>query len=93
MTQKKHRISPEDIDLKGLKQRFKEQGDLNYLNRLKPLIGNSSKICTKCAGRCIICAVIFPKTKADKVNTCPCDLYLKKDVVHVVQYLLLNLKI
>jgi len=96
VTQKKHRISPEDIDLGKLRQTlldtFPENTLKHILRQRKLRIARDERICGWCVGRCKFCAIIFLEATGPN-NHCPCDVYLKKDVVHVVQYFLLNLKI
>ena len=91
MTQKKYKISPEDIDLKQVAQKLKEKYSSSFLKKTKQYLKRGSYLCGKCIGACTICAIIFPK--AFRSPRCPCSVYLQKDVAHVVKYLLLNLKI
>lgn len=92
MTQKKHRISPEDIDIKGLQRRLTKEVRPDILERTKAHIGDGKNACGKCPPSCKPCSIVFPKATGLSPN-CPCEIYLKKDVAHVVEYLLLNLKI
>lgn len=96
MTQKKHRISPEDIDLKELRKRLKKKQLISQARYEKKRLKNNSAVnltvCGTCVGWCNICLTIFPKGKGRNC-CCPCAVYIQKDVAHVVKYLLLNLKI
>ena len=91
MIQKKHRISPEDIDLKVLRKELQKKGSrIRFAkNRLKR---DDTTICGTCVGFCDICITVFPEGYGRKC-CCPCAVYLKKDVAHVVEYLLLNLNL
>lgn len=91
MTQKKHRISPKDMDLKELVKELKKLNRLAIRYAKKQLKDNLA-ICGTCIQWCSLCYAVFPKGEGRK-NGCPCDVYLQKDVTHVVNYLLLNLKI
>ena len=93
MTQKKHRISPEDIDLKELRKKLKEKKLISDARYAKKLLKDQEEyVCGVCVAWCAICFAVFPEGRRHK-RCCPCDVYLKKDVAHVVQYLLLKLKI
>lgn len=91
MTQKKHRISPEDIDLKELRKKLKELPE-HRIRDAKNYLKGDEKICGICIACCNVCLMVFPKGDGRQCS-CPCENYIKKDVAHVAQYLLLNLKI
>jgi hypothetical protein len=92
VTQKKLRISPEDIDLEELRKRLKKKKLISEAKFAKKRLKAEEYVCGACIEWCGICLAVFPKGRG-RMNCCPCDVYLKKDVAHVVEYLLLNLKI
>lgn len=91
MTRKLH-IDLEDLDLRKIRKELKTLERVmssETVVQIKSYFTDGNKICGTCILWCQICKAIYPKIKGGTgMDSCPCDVYYKKDVAHVAEYLL-----